>query len=178
MAVSGGTLRVNQWEQVRSLSLEILAMRARTVSGSLVLMAALLSGCGTHPLPTSASEGPAAITAAPHALATAAPTIGLSRTAFGLCYPATIIPRGLRGYWCYPYASLSIVNTGGGTLNWTSTKSANWIKRSQTAGTAPSYIRVSVDGTGLPRGTYHGWIKVWASGATNNPQTVYVTMYR
>jgi len=115
----------------------------------------------------------------PHALATAAPTINLSRTWGGpLCYPAHLIPTGTRPYWCQPYAYLSITNAGGGTLNWTSTKSASWIKRSQTSGTAPSYIRVFVDGTGLPRGTYRGWIKVWATGATNSPQTVSVTMQR
>ena len=63
-------------------------------------------------------------------------------------------------------------NSGGGTLNWTSTKSATWIKRSPRYGTAPSTMKVWVDGTGLPNGNYYGWIKVWATGATNSPQTV------
>lgn len=128
---------------------------------------------------TGPASAPRALpVAVPHALATAAPTIGLSRTGFGLCYPAHFFPASVRGWWCYPYGYLSITNTGGGTLNWTSTKSATWIKRSQTSGTAPSYVKISVDGTGLPRGTYHGWIKVWATGATNSPQTVSVTMQR
>jgi hypothetical protein len=39
-------------------------------------------------------------------------------------------------------------------------------------------MRVWVDGTGLPPGNYHGWIKVWATGATNSPQTLSVTMQR
>jgi hypothetical protein len=38
--------------------------------------------------------------------------------------------------------------------------------------------KVWVDGTGLPRGDYSGWIKVWATGATNNPQMVSVVMHR
>jgi len=39
-------------------------------------------------------------------------------------------------------------------------------------------MKVWVDGTGLPRGDYTGWIKVWATGATNSPQTVGVIMHR
>jgi hypothetical protein len=108
----------------------------------------------------------------------AAPTIALSPTRLFLYYPAVCIPASTRCYWRYPYGYLSISNTGGGTLNWTSTKSATWIKRSPTYGTAPSRVKVWVDGTGLPPGDYYGRIKVWATGATNSPQTVYITMHR
>jgi len=116
----------------------------------------------------------------PHAATTAAPTISLSPTSLLRCYPGHLYyvwPSHVR-YWCGSSAYLSIVNAGGGTLSWTSTKSASWIKRSQTTGTALSVITISVDGTGLPPGTYQGWIKVWASGATNSPQKVNVTMTR
>jgi trimeric autotransporter adhesin len=93
---------------------------------------------------------------------------------YSLCYPA--IPSSTRP--CGSSASLSIANTGGGTLNWTSNKSATWLKRSPNYGTAPSTVRVWVDGTGWPKGTYYGWFKIWATDATNSPQTVRVTMKR
>jgi hypothetical protein len=39
-------------------------------------------------------------------------------------------------------------------------------------------MRVWVDGTGLLKGTYYGKIKVWATGATNSPQTVRITFHK
>jgi hypothetical protein len=110
---------------------------------------------------------------------TSAPTIAISPLGYaiqryGLCYPAV---------WgqtrsCPSATSVSITNTGGGTLNWTSNKSATWLKRSPSTGTAPSTMKIWVDGTGLAPGTYYGWIKVWATGATNSPQTVTIKMQR
>lgn len=111
-------------------------------------------------------------------LTQAAPTIALSPTRLFLYYPAVCIPASTRCYWRYPYGYLSISNTGGGILNWTSTASAHWIKRAPRYGTAPLKMKVWVDGTGLPKGTYYGRLKVWATGATNSPQIVYITMYR
>jgi BACON domain-containing protein len=92
-----------------------------------------------------------------------------------LCYPARYYST--RG-GCPSSVSLAISNTGGGTLNWTSTKSATWIKRSPKYGTAPSTMTVSVDGTGLATGYHYGWIKIWAPGATNSPLKVYIKMLR
>lgn len=110
-------------------------------------------------------------------LTATAPTISLYYMPYylqHLCYPYK--PYSVRG--CPTGSSVRIANTGGGTLNWTSTKSATWIKRSPRYATAPSTMKVWVDGTGLPNDTYYGWIKVWATGATNTPQTVYITMKR
>jgi len=92
-----------------------------------------------------------------------------------LCYPARYYST--RG-GCPSSVPLYISNTGGGSLNWTSTKSATWIKRSPKYGTAPDTMTVWVDGTGLPTGTYYGWIKLWATGATNSPLKVYIKMQR
>jgi hypothetical protein len=108
----------------------------------------------------------------------AAPTISLQKSVvwahIGLCYPGWV--GSTRG--CFSSGNLTISNAGGGTLNWTTTKNATWIRRSPRYGTAPSTMKVWVDGTGLPRGDYRGWIKVWATGATNSPQTVGVIMHR
>ena len=132
-----------------------------------------LAVASTVVIAACSSETPTSPMTASPSLTAAAPTIGLSRTTFHLCYPGGGSTRV-----CWPSGSLSISNTGGGTLDWTSSKSATWIKRSPSTGTAPSTIKVWVDGTGLPRGDYSGWIKVWATGATNSPQTVSVIMHR
>jgi hypothetical protein len=103
----------------------------------------------------------------------AAPAIGLSPTTFRLCYPGGGSTRV-----CWPSGSLSIRNTGGGTLNWTATRSPTWLKISPRLGTAPSTVKVWVDPTGLPRGSYIGRIRVSATAATNSPQTVVVYFTR
>jgi hypothetical protein len=72
--------------------------------------------------------------------------------------------------------SLSITNTGGGTLNWTASDNATWLSVSPASGTAPSSVTVSVNISGLAAGTYNGAITVSATGATNSPVTVPVTL--
>lgn len=107
---------------------------------------------------------------------TAAPTIALGASPLlrNLCYPA----RAYSTRGCPSGGYVSISNTGAGTVNWTSTTSATWLKRSPTSGTAPSTMEVWVDGTGLPPGSYSGQIEVRATGATNSPQTVFVHVTR
>jgi hypothetical protein len=124
------------------------------------------------------SDTPTSPPTAPQSLTVAAPTIALSNMRLTLYYPAVCIPASTRCVWLYPYGNLYITNAGGGTLNWTSNKSATWIKKSPNYGTAPSTMKVWVDGTGLPSGDYYGWIKVWATGATNSPQKVEIVMHR
>src|SRR4051812_26493497 len=84
---------------------------------------------------------------------TAAPTIVVQKSIvwahYGLCYPAIV--GSSRG--CPSTGNLYISNTGGGILNWTSGKNATWIKRSPGTGTAPSTVKVWVDGTGYLAGT-------------------------
>jgi Viral BACON domain len=141
------------------------------------LSRAVLAFAGTVVIAACSSDTPTSPETASLSL-TAAPTITITGPIallrYGLCYPA--IPSSTRS--CGSSAYLSISNTGGGTLNWTATKSATWLKLSPRYGTAPSTMKVWVDGTGWPRGTYYGWIKVWATGAMNSPQTVSVTMRR
>src|SRR5262249_52535317 len=72
--------------------------------------------------------------------------------------------------------TISITNTGAGTLNWTATDDASWLTVSPTSGTAPSTLTASVNITGLAAGTYNGNITISATGATNTPVTVPVTL--
>ena len=100
---------------------------------STVVIAACSSDTPTSPM-----------TASPSLTATA-PAIALSPTTFRLCYPGGGSTRV-----CWPSGSLSIRNSGGGTLNWTATKSPTWLKISPRLGTVPSSMKVWVNGTGVP----------------------------
>lgn len=76
--------------------------------------------------------------------------------------------------------TISISNIGGGTLSWTATANTSnggiWLNISPPSGTAPSALTVSVDTSGLSGGTYNGSIQIAASGATNTPQSIAVTV--
>jgi PKD repeat protein len=107
---------------------------------------------------------------------TAAPAIALQVSPLlqNLCYPA----RHYSTRGCPSGGSVTISNTGGGTLKWTSTTSAPWLKSSPTSGTAPSTITVWVDGAALPPGSYSGDVLISATGATNSPRGVFVHVTR
>ena len=72
--------------------------------------------------------------------------------------------------------SLSISNTGGGTLGWTATTNQSWLTVSSASGTVPSTVTVSVNTAGLAAGSYSGTVTVSAPGASNTPQTVAVSL--
>jgi len=72
--------------------------------------------------------------------------------------------------------SVSITNTGGGSLSWTASTSANWIGVSPPSGTAPATLSVSVNPAGLSVGSYVGNVQITATGATGSPLTVAVTL--
>jgi outer membrane protein assembly factor BamB len=76
-----------------------------------------------------------------------------------------------------PPSSLSVTNTGGGTLNFTAASdSPSWLTVSPTAGTAPQTLQISVTISGLAQGTYHGNVAVTATGASGSPATIPVTL--
>ncbi len=99
---------------------------------------------------------------------TAGPTIGVSPAS--LSFSATV------GGANPANQSLSITNTGGGTLNWTASSNATWLSVSPASGTAPSTATVPVNIAGLAVGTYNGAITISATGASNTPVTVPVTL--
>ncbi len=75
--------------------------------------------------------------------------------------------------------TFTITNTGGGTLNWSATKTQAWLTLSPTSGTlaagASATVTASVAPGSLTAGTYNDTITVSDSGASNSPQTVAVT---
>ncbi len=75
-----------------------------------------------------------------------------------------------------PAKTISITNTGIGTLNWTATDNRPWITVSPTSGTAPSSLSVAINKTGLAVGTYTGTVTISAPGASNSPVNIPITL--
>ena len=75
--------------------------------------------------------------------------------------------------------TLSITNTGGGTLSWNASETAAWLSLNPASGTTTTetdVITVSVNTTGLTANSYTDTITLTATGATNPTQQVPVTV--
>ena len=72
--------------------------------------------------------------------------------------------------------TVQITNSGNGALAWTATASDPWLSVSPASGTAPSTLTVSVSTTGLSAGTYNGSVQIAATGASNTPLSIPVTL--
>ncbi len=90
--------------------------------------------------------------------------------------PASLTFSGIQGGSNPATQALNITNSGGGTLNWAASSNAAWLTLTLASGTAPSTVTVTVGISGLSAGTYNGTITLTATGATNTPQTVPVTL--
>jgi pimeloyl-ACP methyl ester carboxylesterase len=71
-----------------------------------------------------------------------------------------------------PAQTISISNSGGGTLTWSATSSADWILVS----TASGSVSISVNPAGLSVGRHTGSVSVTAAGASNSPQSITVVL--
>jgi hypothetical protein len=79
--------------------------------------------------------------------------------------------------WSAPLTkTLAVSNDGAGTLRWNASESLAWLSLSETAGTAPSTIRVVVDISNLEARTYNGSITIEADEAQDSPQQINVTL--
>jgi hypothetical protein len=63
--------------------------------------------------------------------------------------------------------TLSLNNTGGGTLTWTATDNATWLTLSPASGTGNGTVTVAVATGSLTAGTYNGIMTLSATGASN-----------
>lgn len=59
---------------------------------------------------------------------------------------------------------------------WRATANAPWLEVSPGGGETPALLRIGVDGTGLPAGTYTGHVTVTADSIEGSPQTIDVTL--
>ncbi len=72
-------------------------------------------------------------------------------------------------------ASLSVTNTGTGTLSFTDSSDQPWLTVAPTSGTAPQAVQVSAAVGSLTPGTYTGHVTVTASSAQGSPAMAPVT---
>jgi murein DD-endopeptidase MepM/ murein hydrolase activator NlpD len=76
--------------------------------------------------------------------------------------------------------SLTISNTGGGTLDWSASEPIPWLVGSPASGSLAAgqsaSLGISVNTAGLTAGTYSGTLTITAAGATGSPRTVDVTL--
>jgi uncharacterized protein (TIGR03437 family) len=72
--------------------------------------------------------------------------------------------------------SVTISNSGAGTLAWTAASSASWLTVSPKSGSGTTTLTVAVSPAGLTPGTYTGAISLTAAGAVNSPQTISATL--
>jgi hypothetical protein len=96
------------------------------------------------------------------------PEIALSETLF--TFEAT------EGEKANLYDTLTITNTGGGTLNWTGANAETWLTIDPTSGAAPSDVELAVVTSGLTAGVYYDTVTISAAGATNSPQKAAVQL--
>jgi glucose/arabinose dehydrogenase len=90
--------------------------------------------------------------------------------------PTSLSFTAVEGAAAPPSQSLTVSNTGGGTLSFTTSDDSSWLAATPASGTAPATVTVSVTNAGLTRGTYTGSVRVTAAGATGSPADIPVTL--
>jgi hypothetical protein len=93
--------------------------------------------------------------------------------------PASLAFSGTVGGTNPAAQAFALTNTGGGTLSWTLSDNATWLQLTPASGTTTTEtdtISASVTTSGLAAGTYNGIITVTASGSTNSPRQIPVSL--
>jgi len=109
-------------------------------------------------------------------------TISGSTAGVLLLSQTSLLFKAVQGGGAEPPQTFGVLNTGGGTLDWTVTTAASWISvtptsgRSDYASTQIPLVTVSVDPAGLAAGFYVGLVRVTSNNANNSPQAVKVEM--
>jgi len=108
--------------------------------------------------------------------------ISASSVASLLLSQTSLVFHAVEGGGAEPPQIFGVLNTGGGTLDWSAQASDGWISISPSSGRSNAATRqiplitVSVDPTGLSTGFYIGLVRVTAGAANNSPQVVRVGM--
>jgi hypothetical protein len=171
--VGGGTLAWSAGSNATWLTLSPLSgTNAGTVTAS-VNLAGLLSGSYTATVTVTATGATAKTIPVTLTItgSTTSGTIGLSPT--NLAFSGTV---GGTNPSAQPFA---LTNTGGGTLSWTLSDNAAWLQLNTASGTTTTEtdtISASVTTSGLAAGTYAAIITVAASGSTNSPRQIPVSL--
>jgi uncharacterized membrane protein len=169
----GGTLSWVASDNATWLTLSPLSGTNTGTVTATVNLAGLLSGNYTATITVTATGAtpktvPVSLTVTG---STSGGTIGFS--------PANLAFSGTVGGTNPAAKTFSITNTGGGTLSWTVSDNATWLQLNTASGTTTSEtdtVSASVTLSGLAAGTYNAIITVTASGSTNSPQQIPVSL--
>jgi hypothetical protein len=93
-----------------------------------------------------------------------------------LLNPGTLSFTGSTGQANPPSQTVTLINEGTGTLNWTATSNQSWLTVSPASGSAPNTLTIGVKSSTLAVGNYTGMITVTAPGSTNGAQTISVSL--
>ena len=72
--------------------------------------------------------------------------------------------------------TVSVANTGGGTLNFTASDDASWVTVTPGTGTAPRDLSVAVNTAGLAAGAHTATVRVESPGVDGSPRLIPVTL--
>jgi len=110
------------------------------------------------------------------------PTSNASLTGTGVSMPiigyspASFALTATKGGSNPPGQTLNIVNSGAGTLNWSVSEDAKWLRVSPSNGKNSGTVTVSVNIANLSSSTFNATITITASGATNSPVKIPITL--
>jgi pimeloyl-ACP methyl ester carboxylesterase len=120
-------------------------------------------GVGLAKIGVTAASGSEAINVMAGTVA-APPAISLSKSSLSFAFTV--------GGATPPAQSVTVANSGGGTLTWSASSNVSWLNVSSASGT----LTVSINPAGLTPGPYSGVVSVSAVGASNSPQAVSVAL--
>jgi Viral BACON domain/Glycosyl Hydrolase Family 88 len=90
--------------------------------------------------------------------------------------PASLSFAATQGGASPPAQTLSVANSGGGSLAFSASSSAPWLTVSASGATAPATLTVAASPAGLAPGTYTATVTVDAGSAGGSPRSVPVTL--
>ena len=138
-----------------------------TIGGQISVVSVTLVVLGGTATPTSTSGS------------TTSTSGGTTSTPSILLNPVSLSFSGTAGGAVPLAQTFNIANPTGGTLTWTLTEPASWLGLNITSGTTTTEIdaiSAGVSTSGLAAGTYSTAITIAASGASNSPQIIPVTL--
>ena len=169
----GGTLTWSAGDNATWLTLSPLSgTNAGTITAS-VNVAGLLAG--SYPATITVTATGATPKTIPVTLTITASTSGGS---IGFS-PASLAFSGTVGGTNPAAKPFTITNSGGATLTWTISSNAVWLRLNTASGTTTTEtdtISASVTTSGLAAGTYNAVLTVTASGSTNSPRSIPVSL--
>jgi hypothetical protein len=89
--------------------------------------------------------------------------------------PASLAFSATQGGASPATKSITVTNTGGGTLNWTASEDAAWLSVSPGSGTGNGTVTISAATGSLTAGSYTADVTVSAAGVSGSPKTIPVT---